>query len=308
MKKMLVILIVVFVAGFMVHHYYGVSGADLPESEYYTPVSTHYSYDVLTCEEARKVYETIEKNAYKKPDKDSELCSFKGMDETQFYLGYRAFLDDHPDVFWTGMGFTRKGLSFETDRCYVSFRYSREELEEMKGDFREDIEAFLSSVPNGLDQEELEAYTHDYLLNCCEYDYASLNDNGENNEKRRIAGTAYGALRGKAICEGYSRAYQLLLNRVGVECTPVFGRGNAADGDIAKGPVDHAWNAVKKGLSWRMTDVTWDDNGDDPRKYFDLAISEMAMTHDARAIDIDTYSYNMYFKANNDGASLFLPE
>ncbi len=53
-------------------------------------------------------------------------------------------------------------------------------------------------------------------------------------------------LDGIAICEGYARTYNLLLNEAGIETC-----------FVANGT--HAWNIVKLGAKWYHVDTTWDD-------------------------------------------------
>ena len=52
-----------------------------------------------------------------------------------------------------------------------------------------------------------------------------------------------------SLCDGYSKAYQYLLNKVGLIriLQPVRETGGS-----------HAWN-LKLGDKWYYTDVTWDD-------------------------------------------------
>ncbi|MBQ3939830.1 MAG: leucine-rich repeat protein [Oscillospiraceae bacterium] len=56
------------------------------------------------------------------------------------------------------------------------------------------------------------------------------------------------------VCEGYSRCYQLLMNRVGIK-TYLIGSDNI------KNPKDmgHAWNMIQLNGKWYHVDVTWDD-------------------------------------------------
>lgn len=62
--------------------------------------------------------------------------------------------------------------------------------------------------------------------------------------------TAYGALVNKeAVCEGYAKAYKLLLNEMGIPCEVVINE-------------DHAWNEVLLDGNWYVVDVTSDDAGD----------------------------------------------
>ena len=64
----------------------------------------------------------------------------------------------------------------------------------------------------------------------------------------------YGAggvlLEGKGVCDSYSRAYEILMNSMGVDCLRQSG-GN------------HSWNAVKMDDGeWYWVDCTWDDPSD----------------------------------------------
>ncbi len=71
--------------------------------------------------------------------------------------------------------------------------------------------------------------------------------------------TAYGALvNGRAVCDGYSKAYQYLLYQVGILSHVATGTGNGGG---------HAWNLVRLDGDWYYTDLTWDDNKDGPVFY-----------------------------------------
>ena len=68
--------------------------------------------------------------------------------------------------------------------------------------------------------------------------------------------TAYGALiEDKSVCAGYARAYQLLLQAVGIPC--LYLTGTADNGYEIGG---HAWNLVKLDGHWYYSDPTWDDH------------------------------------------------
>ena len=71
--------------------------------------------------------------------------------------------------------------------------------------------------------------------------------------------TAYSALiDGEAICEGYSRAMQLLLDRVGIRNYLVVGDGVNEEGTEA-----HMWNIVEiDGENYHL-DATWNDTGNE---------------------------------------------
>ncbi len=93
-----------------------------------------------------------------------------------------------------------------------------------------------------------------------------------------IIRNSYGAVvDGDAVCVGYAKAYQELLQRCGIPCVVV--RSDS---------MDHRWNLVKIGGSWYHVDVTWGDPTDDvnglvSHKYFmlsDATISDRNHRHE----------------------------
>ncbi|MBR4759318.1 MAG: hypothetical protein IK078_04125 [Lachnospiraceae bacterium] len=82
---------------------------------------------------------------------------------------------------------------------------------------------------------------HDYLCRYVRYDEGS-EDGGYNPVQ-----TAYGALiNGRAVCQGYSNAFQMLMEALGIPASVVLGDA-------------HAWNAVWVDGHISYIDVTWDD-------------------------------------------------
>ena len=64
----------------------------------------------------------------------------------------------------------------------------------------------------------------------------------------------------QSVCNGYAKATQLLLNRLGVESVVVNG---SADGE------SHAWNLVKADGAWYYLDTTWGDSDFKDSRYQD---------------------------------------
>ncbi|WP_342513089.1 DUF5050 domain-containing protein [Sporosarcina sp. FSL K6-1522] len=110
------------------------------------------------------------------------------------------------------------------------------------------VEQVLKSInkPKASDYDKVKA-VHDYLVLNTSYDHV-------NQQKKTIPAdsyTAHGALiGGTAVCDGYTKAAQLLLNRLGVENHYVV--GNIKDGL-------HSWNQVKINGKYYFMDITWDD-------------------------------------------------
>lgn len=84
-------------------------------------------------------------------------------------------------------------------------------------------------------------------------------DMAEYSTEGTYAHEALGVFReGKAVCEGFARAFQILCEVNGVEAVCVIG-----DGVTKEGTEGHMWNYVKADDGkWYCVDVTWNENTD----------------------------------------------
>lgn len=129
--------------------------------------------------------------------------------------------------------------------------------------------------PNATDFEKI-LFIHDTIINNCRYSV------GVNPQSNPHVYTAYGALiKGSAVCEGYSKAFSLLCNEVGIDTLIVTGEA---------GGESHMWNMVKCNGQWYHMDVTWDDpvGATDvlSYEYFNVTTSKIQADH---SIDSEPY-------------------
>lgn len=111
-----------------------------------------------------------------------------------------------------------------------------------------EINTVLASIikPGFTDFDKVKAI-HDYLALNTAYDY----DNFLNDTVPADSYTAFGALiNGIAVCDGYTKAAQILLDRLGIENHYVVGHSNG---------VLHSWNLVQLDGHFYFMDITWDD-------------------------------------------------
>ncbi|MGN0574633.1 MAG: transglutaminase domain-containing protein [Ruminococcus sp.] len=75
--------------------------------------------------------------------------------------------------------------------------------------------------------------------------------------------TALGALvEPGVVCEGYSKAFKLICDRLDIPCVVVFGNYDTTEN------VAHMWNDVlMEDGNWYAVDVTWDDNDGDGSEF-----------------------------------------
>jgi heme exporter protein D len=182
------------------------------------------------------------------------------------YLVYMGFDEAYANVksaeisAWTGCTLT---LSYTEDPATVQeWRQATEDKV---------LELCQSLFALDMPDYQRELLIHDYIIEHCTYE-ETADDNAQY--------TAYGALvEGKAVCEGYAQAAQLLFSAAGLESYYVEGAGTS---------VDHAWNCVQIEDQYYWVDLTWDDPVPDvetggteilDHSYFNLTDSQLNEDH-----------------------------
>lgn len=134
---------------------------------------------------------------------------------------------------------------------------SSEEVISAKQRFNSATDELLKGITIDMPEFEREKIIHDRLAKKVVYDLNAP-----------YAHNAYGALvDGKAVCDGYTKAFQYLLQRVGIQSFMVTGIGNG---------VKHAWNIVRIDGKYYNVDLTWDDQKSDIiYTYFNITDEEI---------------------------------
>lgn len=216
------------------------------------------------------------------------------QEASQLYL---ALTSDHPRFFFLdnqySVGSYRRGDTeyFATMNLY--FLWDAPARREAAARLDKAVDDVLSSVDVAAADFERELTVHDRLTAICTYETAAL----EVDEPVKVfphAFTAYGALvEGRAVCEGYARAFQLLLQRVGLDCTLVNGT------DVSG--MSHMWNLVTVDGHNYHVDPTWNDTGDKGHHtYFNLTTQDVERSHtigeDNIGVDTCTVEDANYFR------------
>jgi hypothetical protein len=161
------------------------------------------------------------------------------------------------------------------------YDFSKARFEEKKKQWKIGNEKATSIIKQiiqpGMDEYERELAIHDYIVNNTIYDIESVKDGTVPDE----AHTVYGALvLGDAVCDGYAKSMNLLLNLAGVESMIIEGKSNF----IGK-ETEHAWNIAKIDGKYYQLDATWDDPVGENRKqvlnhdFFNITDDEIAKNH-----------------------------
>lgn len=227
--------------------------------------SYRYCYEELN-ENEKKLYSIILPQLYVQP----ERIEVPQLEEGDLNNVFKALSYDNPELFNLGLNCKMYSSGykhfFETDYTIDNSTY-KSRLKEV-----EDIAAVIIADANQFtSQYEKEKYVHDYIINHCTYIEPTGSENASN---------IYGCLvEGKAACEGYSRAFQYLLNRLNIPNRVVTGEG-ATDG---VNYIAHMWNLVYIENKPYFVDVTWDDPKSESsiirHTYFNVTTEEIFKKH-----------------------------
>jgi len=180
----------------------------------------------------------------------------------QYQSAIEALIYENPELFYveaTGMFINIEKITKISGVKYNVYINNGSESNYLTKGFngKDDIDSYqvqiekvrdyiLSNLNERTDYEKIKL-VHDYLVDSIEYDSSISKDHIYD---------IYGALVSReCVCEGYAKAFQYLMNEVGIDNVIVIGTGTNSNGQTES----HAWNYVKLDKKWYAVDVTWDD-------------------------------------------------
>lgn len=242
-----------------------------------------YPYYQMLSENQQSVYRQIYANAQNLTEK---FAPEKTVSASDVKTAFEAMIGDHPEMFWLETGYSSKylanGQCVEIDLKYNS---TADDLESAKQRFDAAAQNLITGAASLDSNYEKEKYVHDALASAVTYDLtADMNQ------------SAYSALvNGKSVCAGYARAYQYLLQQLGIPCYYCTGYSGG----------DHAWNIVKLEDGYYNVDVTWDDAAAIRYDYFNKTDADFASTHVRQNLSVYLPACNgtAYRQENTTGAA-----
>ena len=202
---------------------------------------------------AETMHEDVEKDY--EADEAFATISFEnlGLSQDDALIVWKTFLDDHPLYYWFKIAFSGSG---STLKLFVEDEY-------LQGDVRKEcnqliyqkIQEYLTVVEEETSAYQIALGLHDKIILSIDYAYSSPSV----PETAKWAHSIVGVFDGRgAVCEGYAKSFQLLLNLRGIENIMVTGTATNNEGQSE----GHAWNLIKlDDGEWYWCDLTWDDMG-----------------------------------------------
>ncbi|MBR4168642.1 MAG: hypothetical protein IKR47_02790 [Lachnospiraceae bacterium] len=198
-------------------------------------------------------------------------------DPDQLKKVFSCVMLDHPEIFYvTGYSLTKYTRNNVIEDIAFSGKYTMSE-EEAKAAAAQVESVALSCIFNAPEGDEYEKvkYVYEWLIQRCDYVL-----DAENNQNILSVFVTT-----DTVCQGYAKAAQYLLNKMGIFCILCEGE--------AMGQEAHVWNIVRIDGEYYFLDVTWGDasytfNETDPDaptppeinyEYMCVPYTEIAGTH-----------------------------
>ena len=238
------------------------------------------------------------------------------LDISQYGISVKTFRDiypqvinENPELFFVEGGCTYQSMGEIVSNVLPDYLCDEKAVnvltEEQKLQIRQKQTA-LEQVVNGIlaqvdpDWSDLEKalFLHDYLATHAQYD-----------ETLQIRDAYTILVEGTGVCQAYTLAYRLLLNRV-----------NITSGTVTSTSLNHIWNILLIDGNWYHVDVTWDDPTEDrigqsQHVYFCLSEDKLKATNNGAHtapdfkyslnVKTDDKTFDNYYWANVDSA--FVP-
>ncbi|MCR5768571.1 MAG: hypothetical protein K6G45_08790 [Lachnospiraceae bacterium] len=189
------------------------------------------------------------------------------------------FVYSNPQYYWIGLEYSyalangRAEAVLTVDPYYYSYSLRQSTDRAIETLAQDWVEQVRNAAMNGDYYGALKC--HDLIIRAVDYAY----DSAGKPESAMWAHSIAGVFTGQgAVCEGYAKSFEYILDRAGIPCIYIAGTGASED---------HVWNAVEIGGKWYLCDITWDDPNsstteglkDSNYTYFCIPESEFAKKH-----------------------------
>ncbi|MCQ2468032.1 MAG: hypothetical protein MJ166_10990 [Clostridia bacterium] len=231
--------------------------------------STYFPYYYHLNTKQQQLYIQI-RDALKRRLPQIDVSPSFGLTFEEGAMVFKYVMYEYPDLFWVSGEINGKTKSDVLIKLAFTYNSLASSYTTNDAKFQKAIQNFLSGIPNKSDFNK-ELAINDKLVKLIDYIDNPLDQ------------TSYSALvNRKSVCAGYAKAFQLLMNKLGIPCYYVSGKARKAAGS-PWGP--HAWNIICLDGEFYNVDITWNDSYDKSHKdivshvYFNCADAEFKSNH-----------------------------
>ena len=221
-----------------------------------------------------------------------EKVNLAGCSSEELRTVTLSVLYDRPDLFWY------YSSSIMDDTAFLYYTASKEDVAGLQAAIDAEVADYLKDITDAMSAYDVALRLHVKMISRVDYDSVSLEKLKKETKKKNQNGlypmdylrTICGVfINRKAVCEGYARGIQYLLQKCGIECAECAGSTSKERYDEAS---SHAWILAKIDSEYYYIDTTWDDssNTNQSIKNNDLELDYFCVTEEevkrSRKIDM----------------------
>ena len=214
----------------------------------------------------KEVYDRIEQ-AVKDGEEKLEISGEEMQEQVYDKVFYYALAVDHPEYFYVrpfSEGYSNGSEIVKAD-FRIKYVYSAEQTAQKQRKIDDIVKKLKASLPENATDYDKALLVYDYIIDNCEYadEYA---DDTASSQQSPVSTMEGCLLNKRAVCTGYSRAYNYILKKMGLKCTSVSNP-------------EHEWNLLMLAGDYYYTDVTWSDAPQTRYKYFAVTTEQIKKDH-----------------------------
>ncbi len=169
------------------------------------------------------------------------------MSQSTIQRAFDCLLMDHPEIYWVnGYTYVTSYLKNSITGHRVEFTYNLDRQTILETNQR--IEAAIMDIAGQLESLDPSYETvkavYDYMVNNCTYDELNLDQS-----------LCSVMLEKSGVCASFSKAFEFIMQCLGIPCTVVYGRLTQSEG-MLNTTLGHEWNLVQLDGRWYHVDVT----------------------------------------------------
>lgn len=154
---------------------------------------------------------------------------------------------DHPEIFWIDGSHSLMHRANVVVTVDMGYNGLVDNILQRQKQLQAVVDSYLrlAAGKNPLEQERI---IHDKMIKDISYEYGPYDQ------------TVYAALvQGKAVCAGYAKSFQYLMQQLQIPCYSCSGEGKGKNKQNSQSWESHAWNIIQLGNDFYNIDITWDD-------------------------------------------------
>jgi hypothetical protein len=279
------------------------------EKKMYDAINDMYKNGILKNNEKKEITDFFTSSNFKDyQNGNKEILKIFAKARDAYYL-------DYPEIFYVNFDNISIGL-YQKDSGFVAYinngrtgnylnGFESSQIDNAETTFNNKVNEYVTQInasttttlaENATDAKKNE-YNKQVFVNKVKKAKELLSNNvtysfeSENSTTQLHIRTAYGALvNGKAVCEGFARAFKLLMDNVGIDCQIVL--GYYKNGESYE---PHSWNKVNYNGKWYLVDPTFSANDGATKK----TAEERAVYELLGSNDTQNYIENNYVSSSD---------